>query len=391
MKKFVLLTISALILSGCSISSIYSINSDGSVTGVTALSVPKRAVRNVSTLEQWQHLLSQNNLGTATDSPTPDPSDSLSAAPAPSPSCAAGEDTDLQEWTYTCTVSGDPSVITAATAVTGSSGLTFDRANRTLTIVQPAFTQDSGADNPLGGLSGISLIYSTTTLSFPGTVTAVSGGAEKVNDSTVTFTADQTQTQEQSATVTLSNFTSQPTSMNLSVLPRSAVPNGVNIQLTAALTTPADGDVVFMDGDTTLAQQTIGVDGTAVYVAPGQSGGTHNYKARFIPSNWFKIDAAQAAASVQVKAFQIATPPKLLGMGKIGSQLSPTSVKSSPAAENISYQWLRNGKAIAGKTGRTYSVLAADFNKSISVRITLRKSGYLPVAIDSFPLKVTKR
>jgi len=391
MKKFVLLTISALILSGCSISSIYSINSDGSVTGVTALSVPKRAVRNVSTLEQWQHLLSQNNLGDATDSPTPEPSGSLSAAPLPTPSCAAGEDTDLREWTYTCTVSGDPLVISAATAVTGSSGLTFDRANSTLTIVQPAFNQDSGADNPLGGLSGISLIYTTTTLSFPGTVTAVAGGAQKVNDNTVTFTADQTQTQEQSATVTLSNFTSQSTSMTLSALPRAAVPNGVDIQLTAALTAPADGDVVFMDGDTTLTQQTIGVDGTAVYVAPYQSGGTHNYKARFIPSNWFKIDSARATTSTVVKAFQITTPPKLLGTGKVGSQLSPASVKSSPAAGSISYQWLRNGKVIAGKTGHKYAVVAADFNKSISVRITLRKTGYLPVVIDSFPLKVTKR
>jgi len=83
--------------------------------------------------------------------------------------------------------------------------------------------------------------------------------------------------------------------------------------------------------------------------------------------------------------------PKISGKAKVGAQLSVSAVKSSPAATGSTYQWLRNGKTISGKTGATYKLVSADFNKNISVKITLRKAGYLSVTAETMPLKITKR
>ena len=41
------------------------------------------------------------------------------------------------------------------------------------------------------------------------------------------------------------------------------------------------------------------------------------------------------------------------------------------------YQWLSDGKAIAGATGELYTIVSADLGDKISVRATGTKLGYL--------------
>jgi Protein of unknown function (DUF3152) len=49
----------------------------------------------------------------------------------------------------------------------------------------------------------------------------------------------------------------------------------------------------------------------------------------------------------------------------------------------VRVQWLRNGRPIAGATGRRHHLGLADFDERISVRLTARKEGYRKAAVDS--------
>ena len=390
MRKISGLIATLLILSGCALSSTFTVGSDGSVTGTTNLSVPKSALRGVSTVEQWAQVLSNNNVSAPRESPEPDPSLSADPSPSPIPSCAAGEDTELAQWTYTCTISGDISVLGSATSISGSSNLIFDRTGSTLNIVQMPNGDSGDSENPFG-INGVSLFYTTTTLTFAGEVTSVTGGAEKIDDHTVSFSADEHQQTQLSATISLAGLTSTATSLSLEAKATGSNPGGANVELTASLGTPADGQVTFFAGETPLTELTIGADGTSVYSFYQESSGTHNYRAVFKPKDWWNYDKSEASKSLTFKTLSVTGMPKITGTGKIGAQLSVAAIKSSPKATGVTYQWLRNGKSISGQTGAKYKLVSADFNKNISVRISLRKAGYLTASIESMPLRVTKR
>jgi hypothetical protein len=393
MKKFSAIIAVILLLSGCSLSSTFTVGSDGSVVGTTSFAVPKSALRNVTTVEQWSQVLTENNISSPTPTPDPSLSESTSAAPIPTPSasCAAGEDNQLGQWTYTCTASGDISLLGSSTSIPGAGSLNFERNGSTLTIVQQPSSGSDDSSNPIG-LTGVSLFYTTTTITFPGEVTAVSPGAQKIDDHTVSFSSDENQKTALSASVSLTSFTSTPTSLSLTTNASAGIPSGADIYLTAALATPVDGQIEFFDGDVSLPGQTIGADGTAVLLTENQQDGTHNYRAVFKPTNWWALDKSEATSSITVKSFEVIGMPKILGTGKVGAQLSIGSLKTSPAASSVSYQWLRNGKVISGKTGSKYKIVAADFNKKISVRTTSRKGGYLPVTLNSSrQIRISKR
>ncbi len=54
----------------------------------------------------------------------------------------------------------------------------------------------------------------------------------------------------------------------------------------------------------------------------------------------------------------------------------------------ISFQWLRQGKSIAGATGRKHVVVKKDRRKKLSVRITLTRPGHHPLVITTKAVKV---
>lgn len=68
------------------------------------------------------------------------------------------------------------------------------------------------------------------------------------------------------------------------------------------------------------------------------------------------------------------TSPQISGTGVVGSILTSTDPTWDPAETQTSRQWLRDGTAISGATGSTYTIVAADLNAAI----TLRATGSLP-------------
>lgn len=68
--------------------------------------------------------------------------------------------------------------------------------------------------------------------------------------------------------------------------------------------------------------------------------------------------------------------PSISGTRKVGYLLTAVRGEWKPAGVTYSYQWLRNGKAISGATGKTYRLRSIDRGDRIRVRVTGRKTGY---------------
>jgi hypothetical protein len=67
--------------------------------------------------------------------------------------------------------------------------------------------------------------------------------------------------------------------------------------------------------------------------------------------------------------------PKVRGLPVLGKKLTAYAGRVNPASA-VGYQWLRNGKPIAGATSRTYRVSKADYQKTLSTVITYKSYGY---------------
>jgi hypothetical protein len=293
-------------------------------------------------------------------------------------------------------VSGDVSVLSQATDVTGlsgsdtgdgsSTGLRISRVGKTLTVTQPTGNGEDGFS-----LQGISLFYTNSTITFPGEVTSVTGGAEKIDENTVSFTSDESQVADMVATVVLANVNSAPTTLDLVANPSPLLAGSADVELTASLASPSVGQVTFFDGDVRLGSADVDMQGTAKFIAGIQPDGTHNYKAVFKPNDWMKVDQSQDEASLSFKTLKMSKYPNISGIGKVGATLGLANLKSRPAATQVSYKWLRNGKVIAGQSGKTYKVVAADFRKRIAVRVTLKKPEYLAITFDTQAVRISKR
>lgn len=88
-------------------------------------------------------------------------------------------------------------------------------------------------------------------------------------------------------------------------------------------------------------------------------------------------------ATVGVAAGSLtASAPTITGAAPVHSSL--TAVPGSwTSGTMLKYAWLRNGTAISGATKTTYTLLAADVGKKISVRVTGSKTGYVTVSKTS--------
>jgi hypothetical protein len=75
--------------------------------------------------------------------------------------------------------------------------------------------------------------------------------------------------------------------------------------------------------------------------------------------------------------------PVLRGHTLPGSRLSASVGTWGPGTIALTYSWKRNGVAIPGATSRTYVLTRADADRSISVTVTGRRSGYTTVSKTS--------
>ncbi|WP_375383691.1 LamG-like jellyroll fold domain-containing protein [uncultured Microbacterium sp.] len=71
-------------------------------------------------------------------------------------------------------------------------------------------------------------------------------------------------------------------------------------------------------------------------------------------------------------------PPVVSGVALVGKQLTADPGKWDASGATFTYQWLRDGAAIAGATSAKYTTVKADGGKSLSVKVTATAANRLP-------------
>ena len=90
------------------------------------------------------------------------------------------------------------------------------------------------------------------------------------------------------------------------------------------------------------------------------------------------------SASITAKlAFTSKPTPKISGTAKVGKTLKAQAGTWKPSGVHLSYRWYRNGVAVANATKTTYKLHSTDKGKTISVKVTGSKTGYLTETVTS--------
>ncbi|MET3802688.1 hypothetical protein ABID70_002643 [Clavibacter michiganensis] len=101
--------------------------------------------------------------------------------------------------------------------------------------------------------------------------------------------------------------------------------------------------------------------------------------------------AKTSAASAAVVAAPVTTPstftavptPTLTGSAKVGGTLTAVPGTWAPVPTTFTYRWFAANVAVSGATASTYSPVAADLGKRITVTVTGARSGYTTAAKTS--------
>ena len=92
------------------------------------------------------------------------------------------------------------------------------------------------------------------------------------------------------------------------------------------------------------------------------------YKTRTVASNKIKVGALATMTELQDVV--------IFGTTTVGSTITIIPGMYNVTPDSVSYQWQRNGVAIAGATNGTYVLTADDLGKQIRVVETVVKAGY---------------
>lgn len=93
------------------------------------------------------------------------------------------------------------------------------------------------------------------------------------------------------------------------------------------------------------------------------------------------LTAEQATANTL--SFTSAGTPSISGTRTVGQTLAAQTGTWSPTPTSFTYQWHRNGSAIANATSSSYRIAGEDFGTYITVSVTASRTGYISTARTS--------
>ncbi|MFT3969474.1 MAG: hypothetical protein QM695_04125 [Micropruina sp.] len=88
------------------------------------------------------------------------------------------------------------------------------------------------------------------------------------------------------------------------------------------------------------------------------------------------LDGAQPDLTTPPKGYTASPVPAISGTAKVGTTLTVASGTWTPKPDSLGYQWYRSGKAIAKATTTSYKLTKSDAKKTITVKVTAKKTGY---------------
>lgn len=135
-----------------------------------------------------------------------------------------------------------------------------------------------------------------------------------------------------------------------------------------------------------------GATGATLVLPPGSAGRvvTVRIEADFLPAAMRFAYAGASASTVAPAAGSVfsAPVPVIGGVAVLGRTLTAQAGTWTPAGTK-SYQWFRDGSAIAGATARQYVIAEEDLGTDLTVTVTGTRSGYMTAHRTSDPTAIT--
>ncbi|WP_458816664.1 CHAP domain-containing protein [Leucobacter sp. HY1908] len=94
-------------------------------------------------------------------------------------------------------------------------------------------------------------------------------------------------------------------------------------------------------------------------------------------------NVAQHPRGIGVQTLSKRPTPVVKGEVRVGEKLSASIGAWEPAPVTRKLQWTRNGKAISGATGTSYTLTAGDLGAKIALNVSASKPGFARVALNS--------
>ena len=98
--------------------------------------------------------------------------------------------------------------------------------------------------------------------------------------------------------------------------------------------------------------------------------------------NFAYVTAGSSSVAVTVTHVMV-SGVSMIGSVQVGQAIGFRVDAYWPNNASLSYQWLRDGQAILGATGESYSVVVADYGHQLSLCVTAKYSGYTTQATSS--------
>lgn len=119
-----------------------------------------------------------------------------------------------------------------------------------------------------------------------------------------------------------------------------------------------------------------GGTGASLYLNSGYIGARISVKITLRKDGFTPKSTSTVPTPVRNATMGTVSAPKITGTVKAGSALTASNGSYSPAPTSVTFQWYRNGTAIAGARNRVYKLTAADNGKSMTVRVGVSKRFY---------------
>lgn len=131
-----------------------------------------------------------------------------------------------------------------------------------------------------------------------------------------------------------------------------------------------------------------GATKTTYKLAPADAGKLITVKVTGRKANYKTVSrTSKPTAAVKTARFVSAPKPKIVGTATVRGTLTANPGTWSPTAK-ITYQWLRNGSALPGATGKTYRLTFDDEGAGVAVRVTGSRTGYASKTVTSAAVTV---
>ena len=132
-----------------------------------------------------------------------------------------------------------------------------------------------------------------------------------------------------------------------------------------------------------------GATTTTYTVADGDRGQTLTVRVTGTRTGYITKAVSSAGVTVPL-LFTSAPTPSLVGTAQVGQAVTVDPGTWAPVPTSYTYQWLIGGAPIAGATGSSYTPVAGDGGKSLSVAVTAVKNGYTSKTVTSAAAPVLK-